>query len=55
MKGSVSGGEGVMLERVAVRRWSRMGRVEGVGREERRDVMEGSSWFMTAMMDMRGR
>ena len=55
MKASVSGGDGVMLTSVAVRRWFRTGRVEGVGREKRRFVMGGSSWFITAIMDMRGR
>ena len=38
-----------------MRRWSSTGRVEGMGREDRRAVMGGSSWFITAMMDMSGR
>jgi hypothetical protein len=55
LKDSVSVGLGERAERGVVRIKSITARVEGVVWVERRVVTGGSSWFITCMMDMRGR
>ena len=55
LKDSVSTGEGSRPVIWALRRCSRTGRVDGVGREARRAEIAGSSWLMTCIIDINGR